>query len=206
MITPDLDGATVLLITPKTEWEVIKNEQTSTADLFTKYVMILALIPVIATFIGQSLIGISLGPFGSYKVPVSNGLIYAVVYYILSIAGVYLVAFIIDALAPSFGSTKNMDASLKVAVYSYTAAWIAGIFSIIPILGILGILGLYSLYLMYLGLKIVKDTPQDKLVGYLVVVIIIAIVVYFVIGMIVAAIALPSFGSLDSIKGLDFGN
>jgi hypothetical protein len=201
-----VDRVKNILITPKTEWEVIKNEQTSTSDLFTKYVLILALIPVIATFIGQSLIGISLGPFGSYKIPVSNGLIYAVVYYILSIVGVYLVAFIIDALAPSFGSTKNMDASLKFAVYSYTAAWIAGIFGIIPILGILGILGLYSLYLMYLGLKIVKDTPQDKLVGYLVVVIIIAIVIYFVIGMIVAAIALPSFGDLDSLKGLDFGN
>ena len=201
-----VDRAKNILITPKTEWEVIKNEQTSTSDLFTKYVLILALIPVIATFIGQSLIGISLGPFGSYKIPVSNGLIYAVVYYILSIVGVYLVAFIIDALAPSFGSTKNMDASLKVAVYSYTAAWIAGIFGIIPILGILGILGLYSLYLMYLGLKIVKDTPQDKLVGYLVVVIIIAIVIYFVIGMIVAAIALPSFGDLYRLKGLDFGN
>ena len=200
-----VDRAKNILITPKTEWEVIKNEQTSTADLFTKYVMILALIPVVATFIGQSLIG-TLGPFGSYKIPVTNGLIYAVVYYILSIAGVYLVAFIIDALAPSFGSTKNMEASLKVAVYSYTAAWIAGIFGIIPILGILGMLGLYSLYLMYLGLKIVKDTPQDKLVGYLVVVIIIAIVVYFVIGMIVTAIALPSFGGLDSLKGFDLGN
>ena len=201
-----VDRVKNILITPKTEWEVIKNELTTTTDLFTKYAMILALIPVVATFIGQSLIGMSLGPFGSYKIPVSNGLIYAVVYYILSLAGVYLVAFIIDALAPSFGSTKDMGASLKVAVYSYTAAWIAGIFSVIPILGILGILSLYSLYLMYLGLKSVKDTPQDKLVGYLVVVIIIAIVVYFVIGMIVAAIALPSFGSLDSLKGLDFGN
>jgi len=65
---------------------------------------------------------------------------------------------------------------------------------------------LYSLYLMYLGLKIVKDTPQDKLVGYLVVVIIIAIVVYFVIGLIVTAIALPSFGSLESLDGLKLGN
>lgn len=200
-----VERAKNILVTPKTEWEVIKNEQTTTADLFTKYAMILALIPVIASFIGQSLVGISLGPFGSYKVPVTSGLIYAVVYYILSLAGIYLIAFIIDALAPSFGSTKNMDASLKVAVYSYTAAWLAGIFGVIPALGILGIVGLYSLYLMYLGLKIVKDTPQDKLVGYLVVVIIIAIVVYFVIGMIVAAIALPSFGSLESLEGLKFG-
>ena len=172
-----VDRAKNILITPKTEWEVIKNEQTSTADLFTKYVMILALIPVVATFIGQSLIGISLGPFGSYKIPVTNGLIYAIVYYILSIAGVYLVAFIIDALAPSFGSTKNMDASLKVAVYSYTAAWIAGIFGVIPILGILRILVLYSLRRKELELKIVIDKRQDKLVGYMDVVIIISNVV-----------------------------
>jgi len=198
-----VERAKNILITPKTEWEVIKNEQTTTADLFTKYAMILALIPVVATFIGQSLIGISLGPFGSYKIPVTSGLIYAVIYYILSLVGVYVIAFIIDALAPSFGSTKNMDASLKVSVYSYTAVWIAGIFGIIPNLGILGILGLYSLYLMYLGLKIVKDTPQDKLVGYLIVVIIVAIIVYFVIGLVVAAIALPSFGSLESLRGFD---
>lgn len=200
-----VERAKNILITPKTEWAVIKNEESTVADLFTKYAMILALIPVIATFIGQSLVGISMGPFGSFKIPVSNGLIYAIVYYILSLAGVYLIAFVIDALAPSFGSTKNMSASLKVAVYSYTAAWIAGIFGIIPVLGILGLLGLYSLHLMYLGLQIVKDTPQDKLIGYLIVVIIIAIVVYFVIGMIVAAVALPSLG-LDMMKGFDFGN
>jgi len=200
-----VERAKNILITPKTEWAVIKNEESTAADLFTKYAMILALIPVVATFIGQSLVGISMGPFGSFKIPVSNGLIYAIVYYILSLAGVYLIAFVIDALAPSFGSTKNMSASLKVAVYSYTAAWIAGIFGVIPILGILGILGLYSLYLMYLGLQIVKDTPQDKLIGYLIVVIIIAIVVYFVIGMIVAAVALPSLG-LDMMKGFNLGN
>lgn len=200
-----VERAKNILMTPKTEWEVIKNEAASVGELFTKYAMIFALIPVVATFIGQSLIGVNLGFLGSYKISVTNGLIYAVVYYILSLVGIYVVAFIIDALAPSFGSTKNMIASLKVAVYSYTAAWIAGIFSIIPVLGILGILGLYSLYLMYLGLKIVKDTPQDKLAGYLIVVIIIAVVVYFVIGMIVAAVALPSVG-LDGLKNFNLGN
>jgi hypothetical protein len=197
-----VERAKNILVTPKTEWEVIKNEQSTTAELFTKYAMILALIPVVATFIGQSLIGVSLGPFGSFKVPVSNGIIYAVVYYVLSLAGVYLVAFVIDALAPTFGATKNMLASLKVAVYSYTAAWIAGIFGIIPVLGILGLVGLYSLYLMYLGLKIVKETPQDKLLGYFILVIVIVIVIYFIIGWIVAAITLPSLGSLDRFRGM----
>lgn len=179
-----------ILISPKTEWEVIKNEQSTVADLFTKYALILALIPAVAGFIGQSFIGISLGPFGSFKVPIVNGLIYAVLYYVLSLAGVYLVAFIVDALAPSFGATKDMVSSLKVVVYSYTAVWVAGIFQIIPVLAILGILGLYSLYLLYLGLNIVKGSPSDKVVGYTVVVIIITIVIYFIIGAVVGAIAL----------------
>lgn len=190
-----------ILISPKTEWEVIKNEQSTVADLFTKYALILALIPAVAGFIGQSLIGISLGPFGSFKVPVVNGLIYAVLYYVLSLAGIYLVAFIVDALAPSFGATKDMVSSLKVVIYSYTAVWVAGIFQIIPVLAILGILGLYSLYLLYLGLNIVKGSPSDKVVGYTVVVVIITIVVYFIIGAIVGAIALGGI-MMSGMKGL----
>lgn len=189
-----------ILISPKTEWEIIKNEQSTVADLFTKYALILALIPAVAGFIGQSFIGISLGPFGSFKVPVVNGLIYAVLYYVLSLAGIYLVAFIVDALAPSFGATKDMVSSLKVVVYSYTAVWVAGIFQIIPVLAILGILGLYSLYLLYLGLNIVKGSPSDKVVGYTVVVVIITIVVYFIIGAIVGAIALGGI-MMSEMKG-----
>jgi hypothetical protein len=192
-----------ILVTPKTEWEVIKSEQSTTSDLFTKYVLILAAIPAVATFIGQTLVGVSLGPFGSYKLSMSDGILYAVVQYVLTIVGVYLAAFVVDALAPSFGSTKDMVASLKVVVYSWTAAWIAGIFSIIPVLGILGLLGLYSFYLLYLGLKIVKDTPQDKLVGYLVVTIIVMIVIYFIIGAVVSAIAMPK--GLDMLKNFDMG-
>jgi hypothetical protein len=200
------DRAKNILITPKTEWEVIKGEPATTADLFTKYVMILAAIPAIAAFIGQSLVGDSLGPFGSYKLPIGDGLLYAVLQYVLTLVGVYAAAFVVDALAPSFGSTKDMIASLKVVVYSYTAAWIAGIFGIIPVLGILGLLGLYSLYLLYLGLKIVKDTPQDKLVGYVVVTIIVLIVIYFIIGAVVTAIAMPKIGGLEGLKNLNFGN
>lgn len=192
-----------ILVSPKTEWEVIKGEQTTTADLFTKYAMILAAIPAIATFIGQSLVGISLGPFGSFKIPISDGILYAVLQYLLTLIGVYLSAFVVDALAPSFGSTKDMTASLKVVIYSWTAAWVAGIFGIIPSLYILSFLGLYSFYPLYLGLKIVKDTPQDKLVGYFVVTIIVLIIIYFVIGAIVAAIAMPKFGGLEGLEGLE---
>jgi hypothetical protein len=122
------------------------------------------------------------------------------------LGSIYVIALIVDALAPSFGSTKNLDASLKVVLYSYTASFIAGIFMLIPMLSWLAIIvSLYSFYLMYLGLKIVKDTPQDKIAGYLVVTILIAIVVYVIISSVVNAIAAPSLG-IEGLKNFDFGN
>jgi len=198
-----VDRAKNILITPKTEWEVIKNEQTTTADLFTKYAMILALIPALAGFIGLSLIGISLGPFGSFRYPISNGLLYLILYFFLSLGGIYLLALIIDALAPSFGSTKDLSSSLKIAVYSYTAHLIVGILMIFyssTMLVLTIILSLYSVFLLYLGLKILKGVSEDKLLGYTVVIGIIMMIIYFFIFKIVSEIALPSFGSFG------FGN
>ncbi|QQS34898.1 MAG: YIP1 family protein [Ignavibacteriales bacterium] len=189
-----IDRAKNILITPKTEWEVIKNENLTTAEMYTGYAVILAAIPAAASFIGNSLIGVSV-PFTSinFKYPIGSGLIYAVLYYILSLVSVYVVALVMDALAPSFGASKNFNASLKVTIFSSTAAWIAGIFSILPVLSILSILGLYSLYLLYLGMKTLKDSPADKLVGYYVVLLLIMIVIYVVIGIVVGAIAFAGY-------------
>jgi hypothetical protein len=177
-----------VLLNPKSEWEVIKGETISNSDLFTKYALILAAIPAVCQFIGYSIFGLSLGPLGSYNVPVFRGLIWMVLFYALTIGGIYLVAFIMDALAPSFGSTKNLNASLKVVVFSYTAIWIVGVFHIIPYLSILSILGLYSLYLLYIGMGVVKEVPKDKLLGYFIVLLIVSIVVYIIISAIVGGI------------------
>jgi hypothetical protein len=178
-----------IIISPASEWEVIKQESTSIGELFSKYAIILAAIPAIAGFIGYSLFGISLG-FISYHVPIGSGILWAVLTYILNLVGVYVIALIVDALAPSFGSTKDMTASMKVVVFSYTPAWVAGILYVIPSLSILVMLaGIYTLVLMYLGLQKVKDVPKEKMVGYIVVVIVVSLVVYFIIGAIVSAIA-----------------
>ena len=55
--------------------------------------------------------------------------------YVIGLALVYVMALIIDILAPSFSGQKNMDQAFKVAAYYATPAWVAGIFSFIPALG-----------------------------------------------------------------------
>jgi hypothetical protein len=130
----------------------------------------------------MSLIGTSFMGF-HYRAPIATGLVHAILQYALTLVGVYVVAFIIDALAPKFESKKNMLAAMKVAVYASTPAWIAGILGIIPVLSVLIILAsLYGLYLFYVGLPILMETPQEKVLGYFVVVIVVAIIVSVLIG------------------------
>ncbi len=144
--------------------------------------MILAAIPPIASFIGLSLLGFSMLGF-SYRLPLGWGISHAVVSYVLSLVGIYVVALIIDALAPNFGSQKNLINAMKVAVFSWTPSWIAGILMIIPALSPIAVLlSLYSLYLFYLGLPILMDTPKDKAMGYCIVTIVVSIVVFILIG------------------------
>lgn len=185
-----VDRAKNILLKPKEEWAVISAEPHTVQDLYTGYVMILAAIGPIAAFIGFSLIG--MGMMGvSYRVPIAAGIAQMVVSYLLGLGMVYVLALIIDALAPSFGGEKNFMQALKVSAFAPTAAWIAGIFSIIPVLSILGILGLYSLYLLYTGLPLLMRTPADKAVPYTVVVIIVAIVLFLIVG-VLAGLVLPS--------------
>jgi hypothetical protein len=79
---------------------------------------------------------------------------------------------------------------MKLAVYPYTALWIAGILNIVPILGILATLaGLYGLYILYLGLPKLMKSPPDKTVGYFVVSIVVALVVNAVISSVIFAVS-----------------
>ena len=172
-----------ILLTPKSEWATIDTEPATVGGLYTGYIIPLAAIPAIAGFIGNAFIG-RLG----YRWGTGAALTAAVVGFVGAVVGTYILALIIDALAPSFGGQKSQIQALKVAAFSATASWVAGIFAILPALAILSILGLYSLYLLFLGLPTLMKAPQEKAMGYTVVVIVCMIVLYFIIGAVTLAV------------------
>lgn len=173
-----------ILMTPKTEWPVIDSEPATIGGIYKNYVMILAAIGPICVLLGLLV-------FGRGFFSLSFLIAQAVISYLLALASVYIVALIIDALAPSFGGTKNPVKAFKVAAYSSTAAWVVGIFFLLPFLAVLGIVGgLYSLYLLYLGLPVLMKTPADKSVVYTVAIVVAAIVLNLVVVAITAQILL----------------
>jgi hypothetical protein len=166
-----------ICLKPSSEWPVIAEENTSTRDLLIGYVLPLAAIGPIASFIGGSIIGRSVPFIGSYRVPMLSGLTAAVFSYVMAIVGIFIIAFIINALAPTFGAEKSGPQSLKVAIYSFTPGWIAGVLHILTSLSLLALIaGLYGLYLLYLGLPRLMRCPAEKAVGYTVVAALCAIV------------------------------
>lgn len=184
-----IERAKNIIVTPKTEWEAVAAEEPNIQQILLGYVLPLALIPTVATIIGWGVIGMF--GFTSFTYGIAMGLVQI----INAFLSVLIAGFVIDALAPSFGSQKNMGRAVQLVAYSMTPIWVAGILNIFPALGWLaGLIGLYGLFLMYLGLSPLMKTSEDKKVGYLVVSIIILIVVYFVIAAILTAILMAVFG------------
>jgi hypothetical protein len=179
-----------IILKPKEEWVKIKEEKVTIVELFTSYAMILLAIPTIAQFIGWSLVGQRIPFVGWYRRGIGTGLLRAILYYILTLVSVYVFGIIINALAPTFSSKSDATAAMKLAVYSMTPAWVAGVLYLIPFLNILVILAsLYGIYILYLGFVTpMMDTPKEKVIAYMIVSLVVAVVVWVVVAVVLGAI------------------
>lgn len=180
------ERAKKIILSPADALTEVKAESTTVMTLMKEYVIYLAAIPAAAQFIGYALVGLPI--IGRY--PFFRSLLFAIFSYVLSLVGVIVVGKVIDLLAPTFNSTKNDLNAFKLAVYSLTPGFVAGVFNIIPSLGILALLGsLYGIYILYLGLPVLMDTKEDKRAIYTVAVIVVVIIVMFVVSAIAGALA-----------------
>ena len=174
--------AKAILMTPKQEWPVIDAEPLNVRELLLGYVLPLAAIGPIARFLGLTIFGYG----GVFRIPIGSAISMAIIAFVLAVISVFVMAWVINALAPQFGATQDMSQAIKLAAYSGTAGWVAGIFYLIPSLWMLAAIGgLYGLYLLYLGLPILMKAPADKAVTYIVVIIASVIVLYWITSLIV---------------------
>ncbi|MFQ6066993.1 MAG: Yip1 family protein [bacterium] len=173
-----LDRVRGIMVRPREEWEKIKEEPTPLSFLYTSYAGILAGIPACAQFIAYGFIGVRVPLKGWITYGIGMAFFRSILLYILTLVSVYLLGLVIDFLAPSFSSSHNRLAAMKLAVYSMTPVWLGGVFYIAYPLWTLGILvSLYGIYLHYLGLTSgILETPREKAVPYLVVNVAVAVV------------------------------
>src|SRR5262245_65880155 len=92
-----------ICLSPDTEWAVIAGESTSLPTLITGYVLPLAALSAIGSFVG-----------GLMVVVLGFAVRAAIVGLVVAVLGVFVLAAIIDALAPTFGATKSSTSAGKV--------------------------------------------------------------------------------------------
>ena len=184
-----IERVKAILTTPKTEWPVAAAEPATINSLYTGYIAIVAAFPIIAGFLKGSLIGTSFLGI-TVRTPIGMGIVGMVLHYLLTLGLAYVMALIINALAPTFGGQKDIVQALKTVAYAWTASWIAGIAVIVPWLGWLIAIagGIYSIYLLYLGLPSTMKCPPEKAGGYTAVSVIIAIVLSWIIAIVVGGV------------------
>lgn len=179
-----------ILITPKPTWVHLKNEELPEKEITRNYLIYLAAVPAVAGFLGKAIIGQNVPFFGQYRVPFFNGLLWAVLIWLLSIALIYVNAWLVNTLAERFSGQKNQNAAFKLVAFSFFPFLLAGVFNIVPGLSGLYILGLYGVYLFFLGVPILMQCPEEKALPYTILSVILCLIVSALFSYI-AGLAIP---------------
>jgi putative effector of murein hydrolase LrgA (UPF0299 family) len=95
-----IERAKNIIVTPKTEWQVIAAEEPNAMAILTGYVIPLALIPAVASVIGYGLVG-----QGFALIYMGNCV--RVISFVSTVVGVYVTAFVVDLLARTSGHRRT---------------------------------------------------------------------------------------------------
>ena len=166
--------AKVILVDPAAAWRGFEKDIGDPAYLLSRYVAVLALIPALSSFVGATLIGVVAPSGATLRADLFDGLFGAIFSYVASCAIVLLLGLIIDLLAPLFGGRRHFDAAFKLAVYSFTPLWLAGIFLLLPGLRFLLLTGVYGIYLFWLGTPRLTKVPEGQAANFTVIIVICA--------------------------------
>jgi hypothetical protein len=168
-----------MILSPREEWQVVAGESADTKSLLVGYAVPLAAIPAVAGFLAVLILTGGRG--------IVDALVSSIIGYILSLVGLYVIAKVIEMLAPKFGGSADEPTAMKLATYAFTASWVAGAAIIIPVIGWLVSLvgGLYSLYTFYIGTTPVARVPENQSLVFTIAVIVVAVVINIVIGLLV---------------------
>ena len=152
---------------PAAEWAAIAAEPISSFEVLTGYAAPLAAIGAVALFIGQVLIGLSVPLIGIVRASALTAIATGVLLFALSLLVVIALGLIVNLLAPRFGGERNGARAFKVAAYSHTPIWLAGIAYALPWIGFLWIIaGLYGLFIGMRGLPVMMRCPKERAPAY----------------------------------------
>lgn len=155
-----------LMLHPLSEWQAIKDESATYRDVLLRYVAVLAVIPPAAALAGRYLLDRRLS---DNAIQSSFGYIAFtnLLWYCMYVLNVVIAGAVITTIITTSESRWSGLKGFKIAAYSFTPFFIAGLIAVFPKMGwIVYVSILYSIYLLYQGILSLSSAGRTKAAGY----------------------------------------
>ena len=154
-----------LLLFPKYEWKVISLEKRPLREDFYQFAFKWVLFGALALFVGSFFVVRNILDIDAYRF--SFPLVQAAFYIIIQTLLLFVASFVVNRLAPRFGSVRHFGSSARLVFYSSTPLLMMFILVNLNSVLILALIpGLYSYYLFWVGLPVLLKTREPKRLSF----------------------------------------
>lgn len=182
-MTPPFLRAFAIVCKPRVTWRAIASEPTSVVAFALAYVVPLAALGPIATYVALRVIGVHVATGETYHASIGLALREAASSFGFALGGVALIAMLLSALAPRFALERSFARSFRIAAYALTPVWLAGLTLLAPQLTLaLPLAAIYAFVLLVYGIEIVLGARRRPATIFAAVVIGCALASGFVFG------------------------
>lgn len=160
-----------LLFAPKSAFEAIAREPDSLPRTILMHLMPIAVLPAIAWYYGVTVAGWTVGSFSDHplRISVESATPIIILFYLAMIGGTLFIGGMIHWMSVTYEATSTPARAIKLATYTATPLFLAGIIGFAPVLWLdmlIGVVaGCYTIYLLYLGIPRVMHVSEER--GYL---------------------------------------
>lgn len=154
-----------LLLFPTYEWKVISLEKRPLKEDFKQFAFRWVLFGALAMFIGSFFYVRNILDIDAYRF--SFPLVQASFYIIIQTLLLFLSSFVVNRLAPRFGSVRHYGSAAKLVFYSSTPLLMMFILVNLNSVLILALIpGFYAYYLFWVGLPVLLKTREPKRLSF----------------------------------------
>lgn len=184
LVTKALIKAKDVCVNPAGVWDGIKSDGASAKDLYLQYLLVVVAIGPVFGFLGMAFSNLGL----------TSCVVFAVLTYLFGLATPWVVALLIEFLAPKFGGSADRISALKLVAYSAAPTYLASVLRLFhgsPTLGLVQLIAsIYGLYIFWKGVPAMTQVPQAKTIPFVIVLAVLTVIVWLVFGAIITVIAI----------------
>ena len=187
-----------ILFNPMHEWERIRDQSTTVAGHYLRFIVIIGLLPPVAWYFGATHVGWTLGD-RVITLTSRSAMEIMALFYVSILVGTGFLGYMVHWMSETYEAhTSTLDKGVAVAAYTCTPMFLCGAIGFYPLLWFDILAGCaaaaWTIYLLYIGVPIVMRIPKER--GFLFASAMVAVGLVMCAGLLAATVILWGLGAM----------